>query len=146
MSVGRICVREVDIAEPGENVQTAAMRMHARKVGSLVVVSTSREPIGIVTDRDLTVRVLAQGLDPVETTVAQVMTPRPKVVRDGSSIEESLRVMRAGVFRRVPVVDPSGKLAGLVTLDDILDLLSEEFRDIRGVLEQESPRTFACGS
>jgi CBS domain-containing protein len=146
MSVGSICLREVDIAEPEENVQTAAMRMHARKVGSLVVVNKSREPIGIVTDRDLTVRVLAQGRDPVATTLSEVMTPRPKVVREGSSIEESLRLMRAGAFRRVPVVDPSGKLAGLVTLDDVLDLLSEEFREIRGVLEQESPRTFACGS
>lgn len=142
MSIGRICVREVDIAEPEENVQTAAQRMHARKVGSLVVIDKSREPLGIVTDRDLAIRVLAEGLDPVQTTLSEVMTTHPRIAHEETPIEDVLRLMRAGAFRRVPVVDRSGKLAGLITLDDILDLLTDEFREIRGVLEQESPRTF----
>lgn len=58
MSVGRICVREVDIAESDESVQVAAQRMHARKVGTLVVVDAARAPIGIVTDRDQSLRIL----------------------------------------------------------------------------------------
>ncbi len=142
MSIGRICVREVDIAEPEENVRTAAQRMHSRKVGSLVVINKSREPVGIVTDRDLATRVLAEGLDPVQTPLSEVMTTHPRIAHEETPIEDVLRLMRAGAFRRVPIVDRSGKLAGLITLDDILDLLTEEFREIRGVLEQESPRTF----
>ena len=57
MSLGRICVREVDLAEPQESVQTAAERMHARNVGSLVILDEDKHPLGIVTDRDLTLRV-----------------------------------------------------------------------------------------
>lgn len=146
MPVGTICVREVDVAEPGENTRAAAARMDARRVGSLVVVNASHEPVGIITDRDLAVRVLARGLDPVETRVAEAMTPQPKLVREGTSLGDALRLMHSGAFRRAPVVGPSGCLVGLVTLDDILNVLADEFRDIRGVLEQESPRTFACGS
>ena len=61
MSVGRICIREVDMASPGETVYMLAQRMHQRGVGSLVVVNDASEPIGIVTDRDLVARVLSEG-------------------------------------------------------------------------------------
>jgi CBS domain-containing protein len=142
MSAGRICVREVDIASSDDSVQAAAQRMDARKVGSLVVVGEAHEPVGMITDRDLAVRVLAEGRDAARTPVCEVMTPHPKTVGERTPIEEALRLMRAGAFRRLPVVDRSGKLVGLLSLDDILDLLSEEFREIRGVLAQETPRTF----
>jgi CBS domain-containing protein len=66
-------VREVDIVEASESVQAAAQRMHSRKVGTLVVQDESRRPIGIVTDRDLTVRAAA-GRDPFQTTIGDVMT------------------------------------------------------------------------
>lgn len=143
MSVGRICIREVDVADAEESVQVAAGRMHARKVGALVVLNKVREPVGMVTDRDLAVRVLAKGLDPTQTTLAEVMTRAPRTVREETPIEDALRLMRAGAFRRVPVVDHAGKLAGLVTLDDILELLTEEIREIGGILAQETPRTLA---
>ena len=143
MSVGRICVREVDIVEPSESVQAAAQRMHSRKVGTLVVQDEDRKPIGIVTDRDLTVRVLAKARDPFQTTVGDVMTKCPRTVREDAPLEEALMVMRSGPFRRVPVVSAEGELVGLLSLDDILDLLTEEFGQIRGLLEQESPGSLA---
>ena len=143
MSVGRICVRQVDVADPEESVLVAARRMLSRKVGTLVVLNTAREPVGIVTDRDLTVRVLAEARDPHQTTLAEVMTQHPKTVHESTPIEETLRIMRAGNFRRIPVVDTAGKLAGLVSLDDILDLLSEEFRQIGDLLVEETPRSLA---
>ncbi len=143
MSIGRICIREVDIADADETAQVAAQRMHDRKVGALVILNKAREPIGIITDRDLTVRVLATGRDCVQTTLSEVMTRTPKTVREEAPIEEAVRIMRRGAFRRLPVVDESGKLAGLVTLDDILDLLTEEIREIGGVLAQETPRSLA---
>ena len=143
MSVGRICVREVDIVQPGESVQAAAQRMHSRKVGTLVVQDEDRKPIGIVTDRDLTVRVLAKARDPFQTTIGEVMTKCPRTVREDTPIEEALTVMRSGPFRRVPVVSAEGELVGLLSLDDVLDLLTEEFGQIRGLLEQESPGSLA---
>jgi CBS domain-containing protein len=143
MSIGRICIREVDVAEPYESVQIAARRMHDRRVGALVVVNKAREPVGIVTDRDLTVRVLAEGLDVVETPLAEIMTRPARCVPQATPIEEAVRLMRQGAFRRLPVVEDSGKLAGIVTMDDILDLVTEELREIGGVLAEETPRILA---
>jgi CBS domain-containing protein len=140
MSAGRICVREVDVISPQESAQAAAARMHDRKVGTLVVIDEQRMPIGIVTDRDLTVRVLAEGRDGSQTTVAEVMSAAPATVSEQTPIEDALRLMRSGAFRRVPVDDEDGRLAGLLSLDDILDLLAEEFRDIGQLIQEEQPR------
>lgn len=143
MSVGRICVREVDIAEADDSVQVAAMRMSDRNVGTLVVLSQEREPIGMVTDRDLAVRVLAEARNPVHTKVIDVMTMCPNSVREDCSIEEALRVMRVRKCRRLPVVNEHDKLVGLLSLDDVLDMLTEEFTEIRTLLHQESPSSLA---
>ena len=143
MSVGRICIREVDLAEPGESVEVAARRMNSRNVGTLMVLDKESRPIGILTDRDLAIRVVAKGLDAGETTVGEVMSKAPDAVREETPIETALSYMRAGAFRRLPVVDNDGKLVGLVSLDDILDLLSEEFNEIGRLLRNESPASLA---
>jgi CBS domain-containing protein len=143
MSVGRICAREVDVAEEHESIQTAAQRMHARNVGTLVVINEEQEPIGIVTDRDLVVKALARGLDPNEGIVTEAMTPCPVTVYEETPIEDALRIMRSGACRRVPVVDREGKLLGLLSLDDVLSLLAEEFREIGELLNKEGPRVFS---
>lgn len=141
MSVGRICVRSVDIAEMDEAAIDCARRMHARKVGTLVVVDGEKRPLGMVTDRDLTVRVLAEGRDPTQTTIGEVMTRLPHTVHEETPIEEALGLMRCGPFRRLPVVDPDGRLVGLLSLDDIVDLLAEEFGQIGRLLRKESPES-----
>lgn len=143
MSAGRICIREVDTAAPDESAQVAAGRMHSRKVGTLIVVDKEQRPVGIVTDRDLTVRVLAQGRDGGTTPVAEVMTAAPKTVSEETPIEDALRLMRSGPFRRIPVVDSGGALAGLLSLDDILDLLAEEFAEIGRLIHSEDPASLA---
>lgn len=143
MAVGRICVREVDLAEIDESAQVAAQRMHDRNVGTLIVANAQRKAIGIVTDRDLAVRVVAKGRNPVETTVGEVMTTDLKTVEEQTSLEDALRVMRSGPFRRVPVTDSGGTLVGLLSVDDVLDLLRQEFNEIGQLLERESPRGLA---
>lgn len=140
MSVGRICVREVDLVDQSETAWQAAERMHQRAVGTLVVLSDTQEVIGIVTDRDLVERVLAVGRDPNTTMVGDVMTHAPKTVSEDASIESALSLMRNGRFRRLPVVDAQAKLVGLLSLDDVLMLLAEEFTQIGGLLERETPR------
>lgn len=143
MTAGRICVREVDVTGEEESVQAAAQRMHSRKVGTLVVCDPSGKPTGIVTDRDLTVRVLALARDPLTTTVGEVMTPCPATITEDTPLEDALSVMRGGPFRRVVVVDAAGALAGLLSLDDILELLTEEFNQIGKLLQQEAPGSLA---
>jgi CBS domain-containing protein len=138
MSVGQLCTREVDTASFAETVLVAAQRMRDRQVGTLVVVDEAR-PVGIVTDRDLTVRVLATGLDPETARVSEVMTPSPTTIREEDAIETAVGYMRAGRFRRLPVVGPDGRLVGLLALDDILEVVAGELADIGPLLKREAP-------
>ncbi len=143
MSLGRICVRSVDVADPTEAVWQAAERMRQRGVGTLLIVDEWHKPIGIVTDRDLVLRVLAEGLHGNTVLVRDVMTADPKSLPEDAPIEEALKLMQAGGFRRVPIVNGEGKLVGLVSLDDILMLLSDGFRAIGELIERETPRGIA---
>ncbi len=139
MSVGRICTREVDTAQPDESIWQVAERMHQRAVGTLVVVDDDQNTVGIITDRDLVERVLAKGLDPNSTTVADVMTQPPNTVAEQCTIEDAIALMRREKCRRLPVVDIHKKLVGLLSLDDVLQLLAEELTTIGQVLEQQTP-------
>ncbi len=143
MSVARICTRSVDLADPGESVQVAAARMHTRNVGTLVVIDEQNRPLGILTDRDLATRVVARGLDCATTMVNDVMSQAPDRVTEQTSIEAAIATMRAGAHRRLPVVDENERLVGLVSLDDVLDLLSEEFEEIGKLVRKESPEALA---
>lgn len=144
MSVGRICVRTVDLAESNEPVHVAAQRMHARNVGTLVVLGSDKRPVGMITDRDLAMRVLGSGRDPYQTTVGDVMTPFPRTINEDTPIEVALQMMRVEKCRRLPVTDDNYQLVGLVSVDDILELLIEEFREIGLLLRQESPQLLAA--
>ena len=135
MSVGRICLREVYLADANECVAAAARRMKQQNVGTLVVLDEASEPIGIVTDRDLALRVVATE-QPGSTEVREIMSQLPDVVEESISIESALAVMRAGRHRRLPVVDSAGKLVGILSLDDILELLAEEFKNIGELVER----------
>jgi CBS domain-containing protein len=122
-----------------ETVQAAAARMRERRVGTLVVVDGLGRPEGLVTDRDLAVRVVADARDPARTTVGEVASAAPTTVLADASIESALGSMRAGRMRRLPVVDDTGRLVGIVTLDDVLELLAEELGLIGGLLAREAP-------
>ncbi|MDV6032765.1 MAG: CBS domain-containing protein [Phycisphaera sp. RhM] len=139
MSVGRICTRSVDVAAPDESAQAAAIRMKTRNVGTLVVLDQNQSPIGIVTDRDLALCVVAKGLDPTMTELEVVMSKLPESVTENTPIEAAIAIMRRGAHRRLPVVDDAGQLIGLVTLDDVLSLLSEEFEEIGELVRKEAP-------
>jgi signal-transduction protein with cAMP-binding, CBS, and nucleotidyltransferase domain len=117
--------------------------MHQRSVGTLVVVNHLSQVVGIVTDRDLVVRVLAKGLNPNATFLHEVMTVAPKTIGENTPLETALLIMRTGRFRRIPVVDSHFKLIGILTLDDILMLLAEEFTQIGRLLKRETPRAIA---
>jgi CBS domain-containing protein len=140
MAVGNICIRNVDTVRPDVLVAVGAERMHQRAVGALVVVNDADQPIGIVTDRDLVSRVLAKGRNPTETTIRDVMTIAPKTIRESAPIETALLAMRTGRFRRLPVIDEDDMLVGLITLDDILMLLAEEFSQVGRLLKRETPQ------
>lgn len=146
MSVGRICERAVETVGVEESASQIANRMHQRAVGSVVVVNACYVPVGIVTDRDLVERVLAPGLSPLKTIASDVMTRDPTTVFLTCAIEEALAVMRDSRCRRLPVVDREQKLVGVVTLDDILMLLANEFKEVGRLLVEETPQGVLEGS
>ena len=139
MSLECVCQAAVDIAAPSESAFQAAERMHQRTVGTLVVVDNTNSPIGILTDRDLAIRVIAGGRDPYTTSVREVMTPSPTTISPTATIKHALDVMRRGEFRRLPIVNDLGHLTGIVTLDDILVRISEELGQVGNLLECEMP-------
>lgn len=143
MSIGRICRREVDLIEPEAVARAAANRMAARNVGSLLVVDGRRHVLGVVTDRDLALRVVGQGRDPGRTRVVDVMTPHPDTVSEDTAVEDALAVMRARGVRRLPVLGPGGALVGVVSVDDVLVLLAQEFGELSRLIDHSSPRLMA---
>ena len=143
MTIGSICVRDVDLVKQDETVWQAAVRMRQRAVGTLVVVNATRQPIGIITDRDLMERVIAEGRDPSTTLVPTVMTRDPATIGEKASIREALPLMRCEGCRRLLVVDRAGSLVGLVSLDDVLMLLADEMAQIGHVVRGETPQGIA---
>jgi len=139
LNVGNVCSRDVDLADLDESAHEAAKRMQARRVGTLVVLDDDRRPCGIVTDRDLVVRVLATSSDP-RTSLVRDLASRPvHVLREDAALADAVRAMRARSCRRMVVVDDAGRLAGIVTLDDLLAVMAEQMRLVAGLLESEAP-------
>jgi signal-transduction protein with cAMP-binding, CBS, and nucleotidyltransferase domain len=116
--------------------------MLTRNVGSLVVVDRHDHPLGIVTDRDLALRVLAPGL-PETTPVQEVMTGNPRVVRETHEIDAALNIMQDTPCRRLPVIDDDGAVIGILTLDDIHQYHAEEASMMGFVLRREKPGVVA---
>ncbi len=140
MAVGELCNREVVIAEKNLGVTEAARLMRRHHVGDLVVVDGDRKPVGIVTDRDIVVEVVAAGVNPEVLSLVDIMGPSLATVRDGEGVFEALRYMRDKGVRRMPVVDAAGALVGILTLDDLLGLLAEELGELAKLVSHERER------
>jgi CBS domain-containing protein len=108
------------------------------RVGSLVVVDLDSKPIGILTDRDIAVKCVGDGLGG-DVRLDEIMTRPVSTVHEDTPIDQSLRHMAAAKVRRMVVVDGVGRLVGLLSLDDIVDLLAEEAEDIGRLLHAQMP-------
>ena len=140
MSIGEYCNREVIIVSRDETVQAAAKLMRQHHVGDVVVVedrSGVRVPVGIVTDRDIVVEIVATELDQTAITVGDIMASDLFAVKESADVFESIQYMRRKTVRRLPVVNDGGGLVGILTLDDVLELLSAELLDISKLIKYE---------
>ena len=129
MNAGERCNRQVVTATRETTISGAARLMRDRHVGSLIVIENidnRLDPVGILTDRDIVIEVLAEDVDPDAVTVGDVMTTAVLKVCEHDSIFEIAQRMRARGVRRVPVVSKQGELVGVLAQDDILALLGEE--------------------
>lgn len=134
MSVGAVCTRTVITVSPNESVRVAAKRLADNEVGTLVILDAHERPIGIITDRDISVRCVARDLDPDKTPVGSIMSSPVMAVTEGTPIEDALVRMARVKARRLVVTGRREKLVGILALDDVLELLVEEVETIGHIL------------
>ena len=113
--------------------------MREYHAGDLVVVEENgkRLPVGIITDRDITISIVALGLDPDVITVGDIMGPELVMVQESDGIFETIQQMRLKGVRRLPIVGEDGALVGIVAVDDLVALLAAEFSELAKVIAQE---------
>lgn len=143
LTTGEICTRSVTIAFRDTPLVAAARLMRQNHVGCLVVVEEAgglRQVIGLLTDRDIVIAVVAPGLDPARLTVGDVMSAEVVSAREDDSLIDLMRAMRAKGVRRVPVVGARGELIGIATLDDVLVILAEELGLLAAAIDREGER------
>ena len=140
MTIGVLCNREVIVTGPDTSAEEAAELMRLHHVGDLVVVEErggEARPVGIVTDRDLVVEVMAQKVEPNAVTVKELMTRDLETVRDTTDFWDAVSHMRACGVRRIPVVNARGGLEGVFTFDDALELVAEGLADLVKVVGRQ---------
>ena len=140
MNIEAICNREVITVQRDATVLHAAMLMREYHVGDVVVIKNHKNkvvPIGIVTDRDLVMEVVATELDCRVITVGDIMLSSLTTAKDSLGVLEVIQLMTSKGVRRMPVVDDGGSLLGIVTLDDLLLLLAKEFGSLSKLVERE---------
>jgi len=141
MSVGERCSRIMATAWPKESVRVAAQRMAEHDVGTLVVVDPdgSTQALGILTDRDIAMRCVAGNLDPDRTPVSRVMTKPVQSIDEQASIDDAVAKMAVAGTRRLVVTGKGNGAIGIMSLDDVLDLLAEENAAIGHLLDKQKP-------
>ncbi len=140
MDVNLICNHNVATIGQSQGVLDAAALMREEHVGNLIVVETranAQVPVGILTDRDIVVGVIAKRVAPDEVTVGDAMTRNPLTVREDSSIEFALREMRRHGVRRAPVVRANGDLVGVIAVDDIIEHIAKQLSSLAELIRLE---------
>ena len=121
MQVSQILTRDVETIRPDTTVKEAAQRMRSMDVGSLPVCD-GRHLLGMVTDRDITIRITAEGRDAANTPVQDAMTPDVTYVFEDQDVQDAARIMREQQIRRLPVLDREKKLVGILALGDVAQI------------------------
>ena len=142
MKTGQLCNRNPTTVRKSDDLIRAAQIMREKHIGYLVVVEPdtadqSLRPVGVLTDRDIVVSVVARETDPRALRVGDVMT-QPSVTIDVTQpVEKALHEMRRIGVRRLPVTGPRGELIGVLSLDDMLEILAGELQNVAGSIQHE---------
>ena len=143
MKLKELCTPDVVYCTAQISALHAARLMRERHVGDLVVIDESADthaPIGIVTDRDIVVEVLAKDLDPATTRVGQIMRVPLVIARTSEEADTALERMRTHGVRRVPVLDDTEQLVGVLSLDDLLKRLAADAAVLADIVTREQDR------
>jgi len=146
MIVSEVFTSAVVRASRSTTLQEAAKLMRKQHVGALVVTDEGLErdrPLGIVTDRDIVIKAVAEGLPVQRATVGDIMTQALATVLRTDTLTQALELMRTRGVRRLAVAEANGELAGIVSMDDIVDRLAGEIGAMHGILGNELAREIA---
>lgn len=139
MLLKEICTPDVAQCPPETSVLAAARLMRQRHVGDLVVIESAEDgqtPIGLVTDRDIVIEVLAEERDPAQVPVRSIMRTPVVVARASEDLSQAIERMTTHGVRRVPVVDEHERLVGILTLDDVLKQFASAAEAIVAVISR----------
>jgi len=136
MSIAELINPNVETLPRSATCVDAARLMRGQNIGS-VVVANDREPVGVLTDRDLAVRVMAEARDPAKVRVEDVMSPHPIFLSVRRSLDEAIATMRDLGVRRLPVVNDGGRLAAVISLDDILARIARQVGQLGEAIQRE---------
>lgn len=125
---------EVAVISASAAIEEAAKLMRDYHVGSVVVVESASGgalcPIGLLTDRDIVVELIAEGVDVKKVSVKDVMSPNPVTARHTASLDDLVKIMRESKVRRIPIVDDKNHLVGFVSFDDLLERVGMEISSL----------------
>jgi CBS domain-containing protein len=142
MSLRSFCGKRLVSISPERSIAEACWIMKAKDVGCLVVESQGKL-CGILTDRDIALKVTGEERDPMTTMVEEVMTTDPVRITVDRDLPELVSLMHSRHIRRVPIVDASGMTLGIVTLDDLIALFGYEMSQLGGTISEASERSVA---
>jgi CBS domain-containing protein len=139
MTIGTLYTKSVATVRRDATAEEAARLMREQHVGALVVVgpSDSATPLGVITDRDIVLEAVAQGIAPETVDVGSLMSSPVVTVPEDAGVLEALSRMAARGVRRAPIVDRAGRLRGLASVDDLLPLLAQELARISVLINRE---------
>ncbi len=141
MNIGAICKRNVVVVPKGEAIVDAAKRMRMLHVGSVIVVAEregQQVPIGILTDRDIVLAVVSSEAEHLPfLSVGDAMNSNLLTAPEDTGLADALKLMQERGVRRLPVVDQSGSLVGIVTADDVVRFLAEELGQLVQLMNRE---------
>lgn len=143
MRVGEYCNRNVVVINGNESVKNAAELMRSYHVGDLVLVEehdSQKIPIGIVTDRDLVIEVMAAGVKPESLLVRDILTEPFRCVFENDSLFDALEIMHSPKIRRLPVINDDKTLIGIITPDDFIEILTEAMGQIVNVVKLQQKK------
>ena len=143
MLVGEYCNREVVVVEEEKSVTEATAIMRQYHVGDVVICKAKygkQIPVGIITDRDIALEIVAKGTDPESIRVGDAMSFDLTTVTEHDDLMHVIELMRDKGIRRVPVIDTDEALVGILTVDDIVDLLSEVLVDLAHLVDRQKRR------
>ena len=133
MRVDNLCNRNVIVVEQEANVLSAAKLMREHHVGSLIIIDSNthgKKPIGIISDRDIVIKVLAKEISLDKIKLHDIMDRDLICVRDSDDTMDTVRIMCMEGIRRVPVINSAGDLIGILSMDDVFEMLADELSNL----------------